>query len=172
MLILIKYFASKPIFFLDHAYRQDQLSHRRAREAFCKGRPKNVVAALQLRSSRADVMGCALTELPERPGSFLVFKSDDTLRQMHHDDSLDAVQADISFEQYKSNLPASQSCYHVNINAGQCSCPDNRLLRMPCKHMFMVFKHSTAYSFANLPQSLLQSQYMVIDADVVQVGHD
>ena len=150
--------------------RQDQLSHRQAREAYCRGRPRNVVSALRLRSSRADVMACSLSEISGHAGCYLVAKSEDTLKLMYYDDVIDAGgNAQATFEEYKSTLNYAQRCYCVNIPAGACSCPDNKLLRMPCKHMFMIFKY-TQYTFSDLPASLVSSPPMIIDADVVQVG--
>jgi hypothetical protein len=153
--------------------RQDQLSHQQPREAYCRGRPQNVVSALRLRSARADVMTCSLTEISGHVGCYLVSKSDDTLKQMHHDSILvddgGIDRASLSFEEYKSSLDRTHSCYFVNIADGVCSCPDNRLLRMPCKHMFMIFKH-TEYTFSDLPESLVSSPSMIVDASVVQVG--
>jgi SWIM zinc finger len=150
--------------------RQDQLSHRQSRAGYLWGRPANVVAALQLRSSRADVMSCQWSACAGRPGCYMVAKSNDTLTQMHFDDvSEGTVPAATSFEQYVAALSPDRHCYHVDFAAGSCSCPDNQMLHMPCKHMFMVMKHST-HTFSQLPASLVSAPTMVIDMEVVQVG--
>jgi hypothetical protein len=128
---------------------------------------------LRLCSSRADVMTCSLTEISGHAGCYLVAKSDDTLKQMHHDSMLvddgGPNRVSISFEEYVGTLDRTHSCYLVNIPQGACSCPDNKLLRMPCKHMFMIFKH-TRYAFSDLPESLVSSPSMTVDTSVVEVS--
>jgi hypothetical protein len=150
--------------------RQDQLSHRLSRAGYLWGRPANVVAALQLRSSRADVMSCKWSACDGQPGCYMVAKSNDTLTQMHFDDVSEGIVPDaMSFEKYVAGLSPVKQCYHVNFAAGSCSCPDNQMLHMPCKHMFMVMQH-TSHTFSQLPASLVSAPTMVIDMEVVQVS--
>ena len=148
------------------------------RQPFLRGRPMNVVAALQLRMARADVMSCNWSAVDAEAGIYVVGKSDDTLKQMYYDNnaSMNAsmetnrpAATTCTFAEYKQALPIEQSHYHVNVLGGTCSCPDNRLLRMPCKHMFMIFKHTTT-TFSDLPQHLVSSPSMVIDPQVVKVS--
>jgi hypothetical protein len=148
----------------------DIIAHSEERlGAFLQGRPKKVAELLSLRQSRGETMACSLTVVNEERGQFLVRKSDDTLKTMHHDDLMDReIDPSTSLAQYIGAMHVDSSHYTVDILAGQCSCPDNLHLRMPCKHMFMIFKH-TKLSFADLPATLTNTPRMVIDQAVIKV---
>jgi hypothetical protein len=149
--------------------RQDQLNHRQPRASYLLGRPANVVDALKLRASRAENMTCQLSECSGEGGHYLVAKSDETLRQLHYDDMNDMEEsARVSYEEYTAGLSPQNRCYHVDFLGGACTCPDNQLMRMPCKHMFMVIRH-TDHTFSDLPELLVSSPTMVVDVEVIQV---
>lgn len=55
-------------------------------------------------------------------------------------------------------------CYETNITAGTCSCIYYQKQKMPCKHMFAVFRH-TSLGWNDLPKELTEAPYMRLDLD-------
>ena len=60
-------------------------------------------------------------------------------------------------------MPLAKKCT-VNIPDGKCSCYQFINKRHPCKHMFAVFSHFPQWSWASLPTSLTNSEYLTLDS--------
>jgi hypothetical protein len=56
-------------------------------------------------------------------------------------------------------------CNNVDIPKGLCSCYYFIKNRIPCKHMFAVFRHHNEWNWNSLPAALTESTYMVLDVD-------
>ena len=149
---------------------------------WARGRPAVVVERLRLRQQRGSSMGTSIIPLGSTsPSEYLVLKSDPTLTVLLKEaQQAKAVPPGMSLDQFKQHLEQQQKLgdlfYRVNIKSGTCTCPDCRLNRFVCKHMFAIFHYSAAmkwaqqWSFSDLPPSLTQAPHMVIDGSMVQAA--
>ena len=64
----------------------------------------------------------------------------------------------------KSSLIVLTYMHLVNYT-GLCSCYYFIKNRIPCKHMFAVFRHHNEWNWNSLPAALTESTYMVLDVD-------
>jgi len=69
---------------------------------------------------------------------------------------------------YSVESSRGSSVYDVNITDGNCSCPYFLKHNLPCKHMFSIFEH-TEWSWQNLPLSLTESPYMVLEESFLKI---
>ena len=69
----------------------------------------------------------------------------------------------------KLNFQVTSECtkqtYSVDLSSPTCSCPDWRKFKCPCKHMFAVFKNTSA-NWYDLPLNYRESSLYTVDKDV------
>eukprot|EP00798_Chlamydomonas_sp_ICE-L_P020379 gene20379-27150_t len=101
----------------------------------------------------------------------LLRKSDDALNRMLKDDIRDGeAEAGTKLATYVQQLGRDQMCYKENIKDGTCSCPDQVLNMLVCKHMFGVLHdNNNSWSFDKLPQ-LTHRPSMVLASDMVTLA--
>lgn len=68
-----------------------------------------------------------------------------------------------------------QQWYHVHLGNDKdnlwpsCSCPSFRSSRLPCKHFFVIFKH-TDKTWHDLSSNFRNSPYLTLDNDFLSAG--
>ena len=157
--------------------RRQNMQHQIALPTYAIGRPDVVAKKLWQRWQRGSDTAMVVQPLGDASSSrFLVQKSPDTLTLMLRDRiRCNLVPHGTTLPAFTHQLSPLDRHYIVDIKAGTCSCPDCRLNKMVCKHMFAIFHHSTTspsplpqpWRFEDLPASLVGRPSMIIDADVV-----
>ena len=62
-----------------------------------------------------------------------------------------------------STLASHEDTWTVNIPDGNCTCQAFQTSHIPCKHMFAIFHHHSAWKWSNLPHSLTEASHMSLD---------